>query len=120
MTRRVSIDILRRERRTRGFTQAEFAQLIGTKSRSQLSRIERGERVPTLDQVIRSRVLFNIPLAELVPSMWSKTLNGLWEDIHALKTRCQRRGDAAPLQCEFLAEAEQQVERLESGDAMRA
>lgn len=109
-------DILRYHRRTNGFTQREFARLIGVKSRSQLSRIERGKRPLTVEELIRSRILFNIPLSELIPVTWRRVVNGLWEDIRALTNARASCSKSADTQCTFLKHAEKQVEQLEESN----
>lgn len=114
MTKRISNDIWRRFRRTLGFTQKEFAKLVGVESRSQLSRLERGERIPRLDQVIRSSVLLGTPIADLVPKAWRNALNGLWEDVSDLQERYGRASSPqAREHATFLAKVVHEVEREE-------
>ncbi|WP_041599003.1 helix-turn-helix domain-containing protein [Hahella chejuensis] len=110
--------MLRYYRRSNGFTQKEFASLLGFRSRSQLSRVERGKRIPRLDQLLRFRILFGVPMQKLIPTTWTRTLNGLWEDIELMRTTCTKNSDCKQTEKHaFLMHAKEQVETLETTDA---
>lgn len=61
------IEGLRRARRSSGLTQAELAKLLGLKSRSHISLLERGERVPTVAHFLILEAVFQIPGHTLFP-----------------------------------------------------
>lgn len=81
MQHRTPYDLLRAYRRSAGFTQDELARLAGIESRSHLSRVETGKRIPKLEQLLRYEVLFGISIEKMFPKVCTRTLNGLWEDI---------------------------------------
>jgi transcriptional regulator with XRE-family HTH domain len=62
---------LRTARRSWGLTQREMARLIGTKSRTHISRLERGERSPSVESLIACLVLFGATASELFPYLYS-------------------------------------------------
>lgn len=53
-------------RRGAAFKQKEIARLLGLRSSTQLSRIERGQRVPGLSLAIAIQVLTGMPLEEIL------------------------------------------------------
>jgi transcriptional regulator with XRE-family HTH domain len=93
MTQRHSSDFLRTCRRSAGLTQSEVTRLMGFQSRTHLSRVERGERIPMLEQALRYEYLFGVPLQKVAPNLCGKALNGLWEDIEDELRFCERRTD---------------------------
>lgn len=112
MTKHIRSDTLRRYRREKGFTQDEFAELLGFKSRTHYSRVERGTRSMNAEQLMRASVMLNEPLATVAPKTWQLALNGLWEDIQVLAAKCLP-ATRKSAHCDFLTEAERQVELLE-------
>lgn len=93
MSERHSSDFLRTCRRSAGLTQNEVTRLMGFQSRTHLSRVERGERTPMLEQALRYEFLFGVPLEKIAPNLCDKALNGLWEDIEGELRFCERRTD---------------------------
>lgn len=76
--------------------------------------------MPRLDQVIRSSVLLNTPIAALVPAAWRKALNGLWEDVTDLQEQFTRaKSPQAREQYAFLAKVVDEVEREEKEETPR-
>lgn len=111
MSNKTPNDALRRLRRSYGFTQKEIANILGFKSRTQLSRVERGERTPRLEQLVRARILFRTPISELIPATWSRIVNGLWEDVHAA---CKHKSKAVCSEkCMFLTDVSHRLEKPE-------
>ncbi len=60
---------LRSHRRRSGFTQEDLAALIGAQSASQVSRHESGEREPDLRTALAYRIVFDAPIAHLLPKL---------------------------------------------------
>lgn len=76
--------------------------------------------MPRLDQVIRSSVLLNTPIAALVPAAWRKALNGLWEDVTDLQERFTgAKSSQAREHSAFLAKVVAEVEREEKEETHR-
>lgn len=63
---------LRTHRRLWGLDQGELAFLLGFKSASQVSRLEKNERTPKLRVAIACQVIFGIPPAILFPHLYEK------------------------------------------------
>ena len=63
---------LRSNRRRWGLTQTELAKLLGAKTGGAISRIERGERLPTLTVALGCEVLFGLGPAHLLPGIFGK------------------------------------------------
>lgn len=72
MTTHSSTSSFRRWRRTAAFKQKEIARLLGLKGPAQVSRIERGSRVPGLSLAIGLEVLTGAPLHEIVPPFYEQ------------------------------------------------
>ncbi len=77
------VTYLRRERRKWGLTQKEVASLVGLRSRSQISAIERGVAPPTVQQLLAFQCLFGMTAAQLFPRLFQDA-----EDLvfHATQT----------------------------------
>lgn len=60
---------LRTHRRLWGLTQTELAALLGCRSATHISRIERGKRAPRIEVALACEVLFNIPAPEMFPNL---------------------------------------------------
>jgi transcriptional regulator with XRE-family HTH domain len=115
MTQRIPKDLLRQKRREHGFTQTETTRLLGFKSRSQLSRVERGYGAMRLEQAMRAWMLFDLPIERIAPSEFAKAKNGLWEEIDVLESGCRNARDVlAEHKLMFLKKAEAKVEALDS------
>ena len=89
MYQRHSSESLRACRRLAGLTQREVTCLIGFDSRFQLSRVERGEQMPKLEQALRYEYLFGVPIKDMVPRLCDQVRNGLWEDIQSQLDACR-------------------------------
>lgn len=66
MTQQTPHSPFRTWRRSAAFKQKEIARLLGLRSSTQVSRIERGERVPGLSLAIAIEVLTGLPLEEII------------------------------------------------------
>ncbi len=58
---------LERERRERDWSQAQVAEYVGAKSRTTVSRWERGNRRPSRTTEKRLEQLFGLTIGELLP-----------------------------------------------------
>jgi transcriptional regulator with XRE-family HTH domain len=106
---------LRACRRSAGLTQRELISLMGLESRFQLSRIERGEHLPKLEQALRYEYLFGVPIKDMVPRLCDQVLNGLWEDIESQLGACDPAKDRrAKQKYETLCAAKERIEALSS------
>jgi len=74
---------LRTFRRRHGFSQAEIAHLLGTRSDTKVSRYERFRRNPSVLTVFAYEVIFNAPARDLFA--------GIYESVHRdVRTRAAR------------------------------
>jgi transcriptional regulator with XRE-family HTH domain len=71
MTKKLSRYIAPKRRRW-AFTQEEVAYLLGLKSGSSISRIERGERQATTKIAFAYQALFGVNAAELLPAFYAE------------------------------------------------
>ncbi|MGZ5799589.1 MAG: helix-turn-helix domain-containing protein [Burkholderiaceae bacterium] len=115
MTQRHSSDFLRTCRRSAGLTQSEVSRLMGFQSRTHLSRMERGKRIPRLEQALRYEYLFGVPLQKIAPNLCNKALNGLWENIEDELRSCERRTDPkSRRKYDMLSRAKERIEATHS------
>ena len=89
---------LRTHRRLWGLSQKECASLLGLSSGSQVSRIEKNKRTPTLRVAIACQVIFGIPPAALFPNLYQKVeedtitrIYQVYEGIEKSSTSCDLR-----------------------------
>ena len=68
--RTVPVCYLRTHRRAWGLTQKELVGLLGLKSVEHLSRVERGERKPTMGIALACEVLFGIAPGRMFPRLY--------------------------------------------------
>ena len=68
---------LRPYRRRWGLTQKELATLVGMRAASVISRIERGDRSPSLAMVVACQILFGVSVVEIFPALY----DGLEEEV---------------------------------------
>jgi DNA-binding XRE family transcriptional regulator len=92
------ISHIRPLRRRWGFTQQEFAWLIGGQSHTSISRIERLKANPSLDAAIACSIIFDMPLIELFPysymQVYEKLLlraQDLYEELQGTPAQGTRR-----------------------------
>lgn len=60
-------------RRRWALTQDELAVLLGLESRSNISRIEQGERLPSLEAALALEVLFGVAPKAMFPHVYAET-----------------------------------------------
>ena len=84
---------LRTYRRTWGLTQRELADLLGVECRTQVSRLERGKRVPGLEIALACTTLFGVSLDELFPQLAVEVEESLRKKIARLREDCPQRTD---------------------------
>ena len=70
--RKKFICYLRPNRRRCGLNQTELGNLVGANSGAVISRIESGERLPSLTIALGCQVLFGIAPAEMFPSAFAE------------------------------------------------
>ena len=83
----IIVTYLRRERRKWGLTQAELAQLVGIKSRTQVSLLERGRATPTAEQLLAFQFLFGMTTAQLFPQLAVNSQNIVIREAPAMIDR---------------------------------
>jgi len=80
---------LRTHRRLWGLTQGELAYLLGLKSTTSVSRVERYERQPTFNIALASQIIFDRPPAELFPGPYSEIEEAVMRQANDLYERLQ-------------------------------
>ena len=75
---------LRRERRKWALSQSELARLIGSHSRTTVSRLENGARAPSVESLISCLVLFGLNAPALFPYLYSHIEERVLRDAAAL------------------------------------
>jgi DNA-binding XRE family transcriptional regulator len=70
MKRKIPLNCVRTHRRRWALTQDELAALIGIESRTGISRIEQGERLPSLEYALALEVLFGIAPRTMFPQFY--------------------------------------------------
>ena len=76
-------------RRRWGLTQKELAYLIGAKSRSSISRIERQKREPTLTAAFIFHIVFGTQPDELFPALFAEVEDGVMARAYELYEQLQ-------------------------------
>jgi transcriptional regulator with XRE-family HTH domain len=102
---------LRYHRRRWGLTQRELAYLLGLKSGSAISRIERNLVQPSLAIALACQVLFDATLLELFPEAFSAIESTIVERAGELSDRLQLSVERA---------AEAKIEHIRSAPARAA
>ena len=96
---------LRSYRRRWGLTQGELAYLIGLKSGTAVSRMERHGRKPTLPVALACHALFGIPPSELFPADFAEIEDAVMRRSYKLYERLQgRTSRATKTKLDFLEE----------------
>ncbi len=72
MKKKTPLNYVRTQRRRWTFTQEEVAALLGFESRTCISRIEQGKRVPTLESALALEVLFGESPKSLFPHVYTE------------------------------------------------
>lgn len=78
------LNYVRPLRRRWALTQKEVADLLGFYSRSCVSRIEQGERVPDLECAMALELLFGIPAKDIFPAAYAQAEEDLMRNALAL------------------------------------
>jgi len=108
---------VRAHRRRRGFSQQELAVIIGFKSRSVVSKLERSTKTPTLNVAFALCVAFGTEAAEIFPSLFQEIETAVLGRAFELYERIQ--GSTAPMtkvNLDFLEELFRRVEKRRSID----
>jgi transcriptional regulator with XRE-family HTH domain len=103
-------------RRISGLTQTEFTYLLGRKSGSVVSRLETGQRDPSLAIAFACEIIFGAPPAELFPGLFSRTEEIVLTRTYDLYERPQGNpSKATRLKLDLLEDAfERRKERTKS------
>ena len=78
-----------RYRQRMGFSQQQVAELAGYLTASDISRFERGERIPSLLMALKLEVIFRVPVAFLYQDLYLRLREGIRAKEEALRReRC--------------------------------
>ncbi len=80
---------LRTNRKQSGLTQHEVAFLLGCETSAQISRYEKGRRLPPLETALACEEIFGVPLAELFAGMRQSVGKDVAKRRLELKSRLQ-------------------------------
>jgi len=80
---------LHTHRRQWGLTQEELAFLLGSKSASVISRLERREHDPSLKAAFACQVIFGVAPDELFPKLYVEVEDAVMRRAHELHERLQ-------------------------------
>ena len=84
---------LRSFRRAHNLTQSDLAHLLGLKGTDHVAKMERGEREPSRDVLLKLKLIFGKPEDELVPSVVEEAADALWYAVQELRNRLIGRND---------------------------
>src|SRR5713101_2328883 len=80
-----------RQRRRVGLSQQRVADLVGYHTPSEISRFERGERLPSLVMALKLEIVYHTPVAFLFPDLYLRLRDGVRAKQEELeKRRCPR------------------------------
>lgn len=99
MKRKTPLNYVRTQRRRWALTQEEVADLLGFESRTCISRIEQGKRIPSLESALALEVLFGEPPKQLFPQVYAESEEALMQRasllqeglLHTTKPRQMRK-----------------------------
>ena len=84
---------LRTERLKWGMTQGELAPLLLIRHATQLSRIERGKRMPSIQTVLASTIVFGQGIERLFPGIQEDVEDRVVKSSYSLYKRVEKRSD---------------------------
>ncbi len=96
---------LRTERRLWGLNQQELATLLGCGSATHVSRLEHGERAPTLAVALSVELLFGRAPKDMFCPDYEKTEERLMRRVYAMHKRLAQSGNEADRRKRELLEA---------------
>lgn len=73
---------LRTHRRLWGLTQKELADLIGSVSSAQVSRLENSKRAPRIECALACQVIFGIPPSAMFPDAYASVEEAVMRNIY--------------------------------------
>lgn len=95
---------LRTHRRTWGLTQKELAFLLGRKSPTHVSRLEKRKRMPSIDIVLACEILFGVTSKEVFPALYEEIEDSVMTRAAAFYEELEHKtGRAALRKKEFLS-----------------
>lgn len=106
---------LRTHGRTWRLSQRELPDILGFESPTQVSRIERGKRVPRVESALACSTLFGVPLDELFPQLALKVEEKLFKQISRLREAASH--STTPLDLRKRALLEAALCRVEDGSS---
>ena len=86
---------LRTHRRLWGLNQTELATLLGVRGADQISRLESGERTPSLEVALACELLFDLPPDALFAQVRQKVEELLIRRVYAMHERLSKESSAA-------------------------
>src|SRR6266516_477287 len=111
MKTKESVSYLRLYRRRWGLSQSELADLLGWNNKALISRVEKKQRLPSLELVIGCFILFGTPAAELFPDIAARIENVVMGHVWDFYERIQ--GDPSPKTKAKIELLEDAIERAE-------
>lgn len=96
---------LRTDRRWWGFKQKEIAALLGWRSATHVSRIERAKRPPTLLVALACELLFGRSPRDMFSPIYEKAEERLMRRVYVMHQRLAKSGTAADARKRELLEA---------------
>ena len=106
MNRETPLNYVRTKRRHWALTQKELAYLIGIEGRTGITRIEQGERLPTIEIALALEVLFGTPPRTMFPHFYAETEETLMQRALLLHERLiQGTSPTEKRKCELLEQA---------------
>lgn len=111
-----SIPLVRNLRRTYDLTQDDLATLLGSNSRSYISMLESGDRVPHIRDAVLLAWLFNVPSADLFSGLYLSIREQFRQNMRRLIDEAIREGAGESERVAFLRQALTAVEIADNVD----
>lgn len=106
MKKKPTLNYVRTYRRRWAFTQGEIAALLGFDSRTVISRIEQGKRLPSLESALALEVLFGTAPKSMFPQFFAEVEEALMQRAYLLhEDLTQSTNPRQKRKCELLENA---------------
>jgi len=106
MNRKSPLNYVRTHRRRWALTQEEVAALLGFDSRTVISRIEQGERLPSLESALALEVLFGTAPRVMFPQFYAEVEETVMQRAYLLhEGLIQSTSPRQKRKCELLEDA---------------
>lgn len=86
--RKRALCYLRTHRRLWGLTQKDLADLIGSVSSAQISRLENSKRAPRIECALACQVIFGIPPSAMFPDAYASIEDRVMRNIYRKDLAC--------------------------------